>query len=417
VKSVDFLIVGGSAAGTTAAEVIRGLTPKASITIVTDENHTQYSRVILKNYIRGELAREKVFLKKDQWYKEKNIQLIKGVRVESLDSSKKRVSLGNGDEIGFGKLLLTVGGNAKKLSVWGIDLENILYLRTIDDADAIVKVTKNSRSAVIVGGGFIGLDMICSFKKSGIKDVTVLIKDPYFWFGKLDEMSSKVLSAELIRNGIKVVTGEEVLKFEGKNSSNKVGAVITKSGKKYSADVVAVGVGIKSDLSFLEGSGININQGIVTNQYLETNVPNIYSAGDCAEFEDVIFSRKHLVGNWANATSQGSAVGKTMAGEKTVFETASSYSINFFDGSCTFIGVTEDDYSDDVINRGSVNENKMTRIFIKKIDGKTRIIGATIINSIVDVASLTSAVKGKTDVLSRIEKLKDSKLELRETLQ
>ncbi len=406
-KKADYLIIGGSAAGTTAAEVIRGLKPEASIIIINDENHTQYSRVILKNYIRGEIDRERVFLKKDEWYKDKNIELLKGTRVEGLESSRKVVKLSNGDELGFEQLLIAVGGYVNKLSVPGAGFGNILYLRTIDDADSIIRASEKSRNAIVVGGGFIGLDMVCSFKKIGVEHVTVIVREPYLWYGKLDEVSSRILTGVLVRNGVKVVAREEVSRFEEKNSSGEVGAAITKSGKKYEADVVCVGVGIKSDLSFLASSGVKINLGVETNEFLETNVPGIFAAGDCAQFQDVIFARKHLVGNWANATSQGSAVGKTMAGVRTVFETASSYSINFFEGACTFAGVTESDFADRVIGRGSVEDKKMTRIFIKKIDGITRIVGATVVNNPVEVGPLTMAIKGKKDVAGVVDKLSD----------
>jgi len=120
------------------------------------------------------------------------------------------------------------------------------------------------------------------------------------------------------------------------------------------------------------------------------------------------------VGNWANATSQGLVVGKTMSGNRTVFETASSYSINFFEGSCTFIGVTDEKFADQIIVRGSVENQKMTQIFIKSIGGITRIVGATVINSTADVSPLTSAVKGKIDVSASKNSLSKSDFDLRQ---
>jgi len=187
---------------------------------------------------------------------------------------------------------------------------------------------------------------------------------------------------------------------------------VTKSGRKFEADVVGVGIGIKSDFSWLDGSGIKVDRAIVTNEYLETNVPDIYAAGDCAQFYDVIFDREHIMGNWANATSQGNAVGKTMSDAKTVFETASSYSINFFDGSCTFIGVTDEDYADEIIVRGSVENHRMTRIFIKTIGSVMRVVGATVINSTPDVSPLTVAVKSKVDVRQYKDELVDTSFDL-----
>ena len=139
-KSVDFLIVGGSAAGTTAAEVVRRTKPDASIAIVSEENHEQYSRVLLPHYIRHKVQREQVFLKKPQWYKEKNIELLKGVSVKSLKSQEHVVALSNGEEYKYGKLLITVGGDVVRLKFPGSDFENILYFRTIEDADRIIEV-------------------------------------------------------------------------------------------------------------------------------------------------------------------------------------------------------------------------------------------------------------------------------------
>ena len=265
---------------------------------------------------------------------------------------------------------------------------------------------------MIIGGWFIGVEFCSCFIKNGVEDITVLVREPYFWSSKLDEDSSKVLVSVLEKNGIKVLCGEEVERFDGEG---RVTSVLTKSGKSFESDVVGVGIGIKSDFSWLENSGIEINRAIVTNEYLETNLPNVYASGDCAEFKDVIFGRQHIMGNWANATSQGSVVGKNIAGEKTVYETASSYSINFFDvGACTFIGVTDADFADEIVKRGSVESGKMTRIFLKTIDGVLRVVGATVVNNPVEVAPLTSAVKNKVDISANKVNLVDSNFDLKE---
>ena len=321
-KSVDFLVVGGSVAGTTAAEVIRSLMPVSSITVVTDENHEQYSRVLLPYYIRHKISREQVFLRKPEWYQERKIELIKGAKAVKLDPNKHLVTLSDGRQYNYGKLLFAVGGEVIRLNVLGSDLKNILYLRTIEDADQIVEVARRSKKAVIVGGGFVGLDFASCFKANGIEDVTILVLEDYFWQGKLDEESSKVLTATLEKNGIKILTNEEVERFEpqkGESFNKGFSLIKTKSGKKFEADVAGVGIGIKSDFNWLKDTGIKINRGIVTNEYLETSLADVYAAGDCAEFWDVIFQRQHIMGNWANATSQGNTVGKTMAGQRTLF--------------------------------------------------------------------------------------------------
>jgi len=422
-KKVDFLIVGGSAAGTTAADTIRALQPDASITIISDEPYEFYSRVLVPHYVRGKVQRDQVFLKKPEWYEEKRIELLKGIKAVKLESDLKVVGLSDGSGIQYEKLLIAVGGYVIPFNVPGAEGANILYLRTIDDADKIVKAVSGSRKAVIIGGGFIGLEFASCFKKLGIEDITILVIEDYFWQGKIDSESAGVIADVLVKNGVKINTKTAVDHFEGST-------IVTKDGRRLEADVIGVGIGIKPDLKWLEGSGIKINRGILTNEFLETNIDDIYAAGDCAEFRDLIFERQHIVGNWANATSQGTAVGKTITGQKTAFETASSYTTNFFDpprpvsgeagapggGSVSFIGVVEENYADQVIVRGSKELGRVTRIFIKKFGQLTRIVGATVVNSVADVAPLTMAVKNKTDISANVVQLQEASFDLKALL-
>lgn len=434
-KSVDFLIVGGSAAGTTAAEVIRGLKPDASITIITDENHEQYSRVLLPHYTRRKIQREQVFLKKPEWYGEHKIELVKGVRAEKLESESNRVRVSGGEEYQYGKLLLAIGGDVIRLPVPGADLENVLYLRTIEDGDATIKYASDAKKAVVIGGGFISLDFATSFRANGVEKITVLVREPYFWDGKLDRVSSEIVVDILKKNGVEVLCSEETAEILPDETGKKAGVVVTKSGKRFEADVVGIGIGIKSDLDWIAKAGVKVDKAIVTNEYLETSVPDIYAAGDCAQFHDVIFDTSHALGNWANATSQGKVAGENMAntyahlrGEqgstlahlggvsdsKVRFETASSYSDSFFEGHYSFIGVTSEDFADGVISRGSKEEGKMTRIFVKTIGGVMRIVGASVINHPMEVAPLTVAIKGKVDIAEKREKLGDLNFDLRD---
>jgi len=412
-KSVDFLIVGGSAAGTTAAEVIRQLKPQSSISIITDENHEQYSRVLLPHYIRGKVQREQVFLKKAVWYQEKNIELVKGVKAVSLEPDSHRVKVSSGEEYQYGKLLISIGGDVVKLNVAGSNLSNILYLRTIEDADLVIEASRKSKKGLVLGGGFVSLDFATGFRVNGVQEVVILTRDPYFWSGHLDLESSRLIKNLLSANGVEIMTEEEADFFEGEN---RVSGVITKLKKKLETDVVGVGIGIKPDLEWLIKAGIKTNRAIVTNEFLETNVADVYAAGDCAEFHDVFLERQHIMGNWANATSQGAAVGKTMSGQRTLYETISSYSDTFFDNSYSFIGVTDEKFADEVIVRGSVEAGKMARIFIKTINGSTRIVGATVINDPAEVSPLTASVKNKIDFLQFKNRLSDPNFDLKEML-
>lgn len=418
-RSVDYLIIGGGVAGTTAAQTLRDLDSQASITILTDEDYHLYSRILLSNYISKTVKREQVFLKKPDWYKDKKIELVKGVRAQRLEASGKRIILTNNEEYGYGKLLISIGGKVIKLKAGGADAGNIFYFYTLDDADKIAKVAQTAKKAVIIGGGLIGLDFAVVFKANNINDITFLVLEDYFWQGKLDSASSELLTNILKNNGIKIVTREEVECFEpaanlmaGLNPKMVVGAVKTKSGKRYEADIVGIGIGIKSDLAWLGGSGIELDRAILTNEYLETNLPDVYAAGDCAQFHDLFFNKDHILGTWANATAQGVAVARTMFGIRTLYETVASYTAVFFKSSCSFIGMPDEAFADEVISRGTVKNGRITRIFIKTIDNVMRIVGATIVNSSADIVPITSAIKNKVDISSNKEKLADLNFDL-----
>lgn len=416
-KTVDYLIIGGSAAGTTAADTIRRLAPDSSIAILSGEDHEQYSRVLLPQYVSHKVTREQIFLKKPEWYVDRKIELVKSKKAASLDPQSHIVRDDEGGEYQYGKVLIAIGGEVVKLAVAGIDEANVIYLRTIEDAQRMIAVASKSKRAVVVGGGLVSLDFAEGFAANGCRDITILAREPYFWANKLDEDSSKIMVDVLGRNGVKVLSGEEVLRFESPNLPNHPNtSVLTKSGKRFPCDAVGVGIGIKPDLGWLSNSGLKMERGILTNEYLETSADGVYAAGDCAEFYDVIFKRSHLVGNWANATSQGLAVGKSMAGERTVYETASSYSDSFFEGSYSFIGVIEENFADEVVSRGSVEEGRRSRIFVKTIDEVMRIVGATIINNPAEVGPLTMAVKNRVDIASYKDRLSETDFDLKELL-
>jgi NAD(P)H-nitrite reductase large subunit len=189
---------------------------------------------------------------------------------------------------------------------------------------------------------------------------------------------------------------------------------------------VGIGIGIKSDLGWFEGSGLKIGSGIITNEYLETSLVDVYSAGDCVQFFDVIIEVPHLVATWTNATIQGTVVGKTMVhsassgqvGQKTVFEAVSAYTTSFFGASVSFIGMTENDFADEVIKRGSTEANKMAQIFVKKYPSTSsgsmiRIVGAIIVNDFSEVTPITTAIKNRIDVSSNLQKLSDLSFDLK----
>ncbi len=188
-----------------------------------------------------------------------------------------------------------------------------------------------------------------------------------------------------------VVPETQVTEFVG---TTKLEAVKTDKGGFFEADIAGVGIGIHLDLGYLKDSGLVVKKGVVTNEFLESSVPEIWAAGDVAEFYDPIYKRYHLLGNWTNAAAQGRTVGLNMTGQRTAFETISMYSTNFFANNLAFLGDLVVDDNTELIERGSLADKKLGRLLIRE----DQIVGASLVNLIDDRSALTNLIKNRTKV-------------------
>ena len=222
-----YLIVGGGVAGTTAAETIRKIDPDGRIIIVSDEPHRFYSRIMLSkpNFFLGKLPFDQIWLKTEAWYAENNIDLITGRKAVRLDPREKIVELDDGTQLRYGKLLLAIGGSARAWNVSGTNKRGVFYLRTLDDAKAIMEVVKTATQGVAVGGGFISFEMCEMLRLAGI-DVTLLLREQYYWSPLLDESSGRMIEEVLERGGVKILRNTEATEVSGEKSTE---AVVLKS--------------------------------------------------------------------------------------------------------------------------------------------------------------------------------------------
>ena len=403
-KKVEYLIIGGGVAGTTAAEFIRMNDSSRSITIIEQEPEALYSRVLLPHFLRGETPFERLHIRKQEQYEEKNINLLKGVRVGSVDIKNKKVSLSNGQEIEYGKLLIASGTKVNELKVPGGDLRGVTYLRTIEDARKIEDLAGDAKNGVVIGGGFVGMDFAQIFVKVGLK-TTCIIRKPYFWDDKVGKSSGKFLNKILEKNGVEVITNLEVSEFAG---DGLLKSIKLSSGQELPAEIAGIGVGVYTDLEYLKNSGVKTNKGVITDEYLETTVESVWSAGDVAEFKDTIFNRHHQLGNWSNAAAQGKVVGGNMVvgwgssvKSREKFVTVSAYTISIFDGNFTMLGDTSIDDKTELIERGSIEEGKLGRLHVRD----DKIVGASLINLPKDRSPITKLVENQVKINVSKEKL------------
>lgn len=382
----QYLIIGGGIAGTTAAEELRKLDPDSQITIIEQEHHRLYSRVLLPHYIEGKIEREKVFLKKKEWYSEQNIELFTGIRVEKIDLKNKFVLTSEQRELPFDKLLLTTGG---ELNLIDQDLRGVSYFRSLDDADYLLKLLneikilpKEERRGIVIGGGFIALEYINLFKHFDIQ-ATVMQRSG-FWSKIFSDESRDVLLSHLKEKNVEVVQDE----IEALLGDKELTGVKLASGNKLKAQLLGVGVGLKIDKSILEGAGIDCENGILVDEFLKTNQENVYTAGDAAEFFDVIAGRHVQQRNWMNAILQARCIAKTITGDKTKFELVSSFGANLLGKHVVFIGDTSREYADEVIQ---VESQPGSALEIFNREGKT--VGAAMIGDVKKRQEITNAIR------------------------
>jgi NADPH-dependent 2,4-dienoyl-CoA reductase/sulfur reductase-like enzyme len=387
-EHTDYLIVGGGPAGTKAAESIRQDDPDGRILLVTRESHRLYDRTGLPGYIKGTKTREQLFMRTEEQYRAQRIERLNNNEVTRLDPKKNKATLQDGRDVTFKKALISSGSTPFHWDVPGADKEGVVRLNTLDDADKILGLMSSARDMVIVGGGFISLEF-CGIAGAHDKKATVLVREPYYWANILDEVSGTLITKYLTKNGITVRVNEEIAEVIG---DRRVEAVKTKQGETIPTQMVGVGIGVKRNLDFLQGTPVKIEKGIITNEFLESSVRGIWAAGDVAEFQDAVLHIRHMMGNWRNASDQGIYVGHELAGAREPFRAVSNYSITTFDMNVSFIGDPKPEGAE-VIERGD-RENSFGRIFVK--DGS--IVGATLIARPTDKPGLLALIRQRTPI-------------------
>jgi nitrite reductase (NADH) large subunit len=381
------LILGGGIAGTTAAEELRKRDADCAITILEQEHHPLYSRVLLPHYVKGKIPREKVFLKTWEWYTQQRIEMMSGVRVEHIDVRNHFVTTSEGRELPFDVLILAGGG---EMNVFGGEPRGVSYLRGIDDADELVQYLaeirmkpEHERRAVVIGGGFIALEYINVFAHFGIAS-EVVMRGSGFWSQILSRRAQDILAAHATKHGVILHTNEVVEIF----GDREVEGVRLGSGSVRPASVVGVGIGMHPDRRFYDECGIAIDRGICVNAYLETEHSGIYAIGDGAEFFDLHVGRSVVYGNWMNAQMQGRTVAKTMLGERTVFDCVSSYATQLLGMHVVFIGDCDRSVVDEIRVTMETNTSMVEEFY-----RNGRVVGAIFIGDVSSRAGITAKIK------------------------
>lgn len=403
-RSLDYLIIGGGPAGTNAAEAIRRRDRVGSIAIVTNESHPLYIRPSLAFYMRGLIQRDQLFQKKIDFYTKNSIELITAKKVIRVSAADKKAFLEDEDIFSYKKLLIATGGRPRRWQIPGAELEGVYYLRTLNDAEAMMNRMRSSKKAIVVGGGFLGMDLNQTFRIAGL-DVVNIIREKVFWSHFLDEDGGRLVERILRENGVDLIPEDEVVEVLG---STTVTGIRTSRGKQLYADIVGVGIGIGLNLDLLDKKEVEINRGIIVDDHLRSSSPDLFAAGDIAEFYDPVMDKRHIMGNWSNAMAQGKVAGANMAGEDKALNVVSSYQIDIWGRSLIAMGDTAASDDTRVFIRDQRDQYKYGRIFVRN----SIIKGAILIDLKELEGPLSTLIKEKREVKNP-EVLSDSVFDLK----
>lgn len=305
------LIIGNGIAGINGARSIRDMDRKAEIIMVSDETGSPYSRPMISNILDGSQSLERLALYGHDIYKELHITTMFGHRVTDLDTTEMAIRLTDSSEIGFDRLLIASGADARRLQVPGAELDHIFYMRTVKDVLAQVNAIRQGvRRALVLGGGLIGFKAAYGLLKRGIS-VTMLISSGYPLAMQVDKTAGQLILDELEAHGLAVRVGLNVCSFEG---AGQVERAVLDSGETIDCDLIIAGKGVKPSLGFIRKEHIKTGTGILVNRHLRTSAPDIYAAGDTAEAEDIARGRRWYNAIWHEAAAQGRIAGYNMAG-------------------------------------------------------------------------------------------------------
>jgi NAD(P)H-nitrite reductase large subunit len=405
-----YLIIGGGISGTTAADTIRQQDAGGEITIVSGEPHRLYSRIMISkpHYFLGKVPPDQIWLKKEAWYVDKNIKLIVGKKAVRIEAIAKTVTLDDGTVLSYDKLLLAIGICPRRWSAPGADKKGIHYVRTLEDFQGYQPASRTAKQGVVIGGGAIGFEMCELMRLAGL-DTTLVIREPHYWDPVLDQTSGRLIEAALERGGVKIIRGQYVTEAYGGDS---VEGLVLQDGRRLPCQMVSVGIGGFCPLDWLKDSGLKVSRGVVANEYLEASLPDIWTAGDAAEYFDPIYEEQLQFGSWSNAQNQGKVAGSNMAGRRQPYRLVTFYAVSGLGVSIAFIGNVNPptpDSGKQIIGRGSFELNAHGRYIIRG----GRIIGATLINRTVDVGPLTKLIEQRVDISGKLQELADPKVDLK----
>jgi 3-phenylpropionate/trans-cinnamate dioxygenase ferredoxin reductase subunit len=363
-RKVEYLLIGGGLAAANCARWLREEAGQGEVLLVGREPDPPYNRPeCSKGYLRGEETREEPLFRPNDWWSEQDVELLTRTSVTGLDLQARTATLSSKEEIGFDKALIATGANVRRLNVGGCELEQIHYLRTLSNADAIREGVADAEQVVLIGGSFIACEVAASLTLMG-KRCTLVMQEQATFERNFGTRAGRFFQELLESHGVIFHATDELERFEG---DGRVAKVITRGGLELAADAVVVGAGVSPDVQLAQKAGLQIGErgGVRCSSRLQSSAPDVYAAGDICEYESIVHGGASLrIEHWDVAFNQGKTVALNMLGRDIPHAVVPYfYSVLGSWGELEYVGPAYE--WDQEILRGSFEDGSFTNWYLK----------------------------------------------------
>jgi len=311
-----YVIIGNSAAAVGAVESIRQVDQTGEIMLIGDEPFHVYSRPLIAHFLAGEVGDDRLFYRSADFYERMEVQAVLGTKAKRIDFTGQQVRLVNEKTIDFDRLLICTGSGVTTPHIKGLNLAGVTTFQKLADAyDIKAQAGSKNQRAVVIGGGFIGLRAAQSLRETGI-DVALLVRSRVMR-RVLDATGSAIVESLLQAEGIEMIKGGALQEIKGQNG--QVTGIALDDGRKETCSIVVIATGVAPNLDLVTNTGVQINKGIMVNQYMQTTYSNVFAAGDVAQTYDIPRGSGFINANWPNAHEQGEVAGFNMAGARVPY--------------------------------------------------------------------------------------------------
>ncbi|MFC4943935.1 NAD(P)/FAD-dependent oxidoreductase [Pseudonocardia sp. GCM10023141] len=356
-----FAIVGAGLAGAKAAEALREQDFHGRIVLFGDEQHRPYERPPLsKGYLQGSAERESAFVHPEQWYAEHVVELRLDDAVTAIARTAHELRTASGSVLHYDKLLLATGARPRQLRIPGAELANVHHLRTIDDSEDLKAAFRPGARVVIIGGGWIGLETAAAARTAGA-EVVVLEQAALPLLGVLGPKVAQVFADLHVEHGVD-------LRCEVGVAEIRAGSVVLADGAELPADIVVVGVGVEPNVELAREGGLDVDNGVLVDEHLQTSDADILAAGDVANSYHPLLQRRLRVEHWANALNQPAVAAQTMLGIPASYDRLPYFFTDQYDLGMEYTGYAEPGGYDDVVIRGELAKREFVAFWLR--DGR-----------------------------------------------